>query len=100
MRFFRFFDAITTINDEGEFEKSFKEIYPPVFERRQKDTSYSLGSFLDLGIKIEHRKSMIRKMISYFQWLECYSLQVTFIQKCFYSTFEAHQTDHQTNCKC
>ena len=49
---FRFIDDLTALNDGGEFERSFREIYPPELELKKENVDYSEGSFLDLQIKI------------------------------------------------
>ena len=51
-----FIDDLTAINDGGEFERSSKQIYPPEPELKKENVGCSEGSFLDLAIKIEHKK--------------------------------------------
>ena len=52
---FRFIDDLFAINDHGEFERSFREIYPPELELK-KEHSGDVVSFLDLSIRKEDRK--------------------------------------------
>ena len=75
-------DDLTTIDDDGEFERSCKEIFhPPEFELKMENVDYSEVSFVDLGIKIVHKNLifsfMIKEMISHFQKSECHILLVT-----------------------
>ena len=51
---FRFIDDLLAVNDDGEFEKCFKEIYPPELELKKEHSGDSV-SFLDLGIAIKGR---------------------------------------------
>ena len=51
---FRFIDDLLAINDDGEFERCFKNIYPPELEL-EKEHSGNLVSFLDLSISINGR---------------------------------------------
>jgi len=51
---FRFIDDLVAINDDGEFEKSFKDIYPPELELKKEHGDSSV-SFLDLSISIKGR---------------------------------------------
>ena len=53
---FRFIVDLTTIYDGREIERNCKKIYPPELELKKEDISYFEGSFLDLEIKIEHKK--------------------------------------------
>ena len=53
---FRFIDDLTALNDGGEFEKSFKEIYPPELELKKENVTNTERSFLDLNIKIENNR--------------------------------------------
>ena len=48
---FRFIDDLLAINDDGEFEKCFKKIYPPELELK-KEHGGGLVSFLDLKIEL------------------------------------------------
>ena len=53
---FRFIDDLAAINDHGEFENVYKEIYPPELELKKESTSITEASFLDLNIKIINNK--------------------------------------------
>ena len=53
---FRFIDDLAAINDSGEFEKIFREIYPPELELKRENISSTEASFLDLHIKIDNNK--------------------------------------------
>ena len=57
---FRFIDDLIAINDGGEFERSFKEIYPPELELKRENAESSAGSFLDLLITIKNNKFCIQ----------------------------------------
>ena len=52
----RFIDDLTTLNDSGEFERSFKEIYPPELVLSKENLSNNERSFLDLLIKVENNQ--------------------------------------------
>ena len=52
----RFIDDLTTLNDSGEFERSFKEIYPPELALNKENLSNNERSFLDLLIKVENNQ--------------------------------------------
>ena len=52
----RFIDDLTTLNDSGEFERSFKEIYPPELVLNKENLSNNERSFLDLLIKVENNQ--------------------------------------------
>ena len=51
---FRFIDDLVAINDDGEFERCFKEIYPSELELK-KEHGDSDVSFLDLSISVKGR---------------------------------------------
>ena len=52
---FRFIDDLCAINDGGEFEKCYHDIYPPELElKKENDASHS-ASFLDLDLSISDR---------------------------------------------
>ena len=53
---FRFIDDLAAINDGGEFENSFHEIYPPELELKKENIGNTEGSFLDLFLEIEDNK--------------------------------------------
>ena len=50
---FRFIDDLNAINDAGEFEKHFQDIYPGELELGKENSSNLEASFLDLDIKIK-----------------------------------------------
>ena len=56
---FRFIDDLSAINDGGEFEKNYKEIYPVELELGRENVDSSEASFLDLQIKIEQGKFLV-----------------------------------------
>ena len=47
---FRFIDDLITVNDSGEFEKLFIEIYPPMLTLKKENLSNLCAKFLDLHI--------------------------------------------------
>ena len=51
---FRFIDDLLAVNDDGEFERSFKDIYPPELELKKERGGDSV-SFLDIKISISGR---------------------------------------------
>ena len=53
---FRFIDDLCTINDGGEFEKVFQEIYPPEMELGKENNGISKASFLDMDIEIRENQ--------------------------------------------
>ena len=53
---FRFIDDLTALNDGGEFERSFREIYPPELELKKENIDNTNGSFLYLTIKIKNNR--------------------------------------------
>jgi len=56
---FRFIDDLVAINDNGEFERCYSEIYPPELELKKENIGYSEGTFLDLMIGIRDNKFFI-----------------------------------------
>ena len=56
---FRFIDDLVAINDNGEFERCYSEIYPPELELGKKNVGYNQGTFLDLKIEIREEKFLI-----------------------------------------
>ena len=56
---FRFIDDLAAINDGGEFENVFQDIYPPELELKQENHNNTEASFLDLDIKIENNKFVL-----------------------------------------
>ena len=43
----------------GEFKRNFKEICPPEIDLEIENKGYSMAYLLELGDKIEHKKSLI-----------------------------------------
>ena len=56
---FRFIDDLVAINDNGEFERCYSEIYPPELELGKENIGYNQGTFLDLKIEIREEKFVI-----------------------------------------
>ena len=56
---FRFIDDLNAINDGGEFESNFRNIYPEELQLNKENTSNFETSFLDLQIKIENGKFVV-----------------------------------------
>ena len=54
--FFRFIDDLIAINDDGEFEKSFREIYPPEMELKRENSKDDAASYLDLGLEVKAKQ--------------------------------------------
>ena len=67
-KIFRFIDDLNALNNGGEFEQSFKEIYPPELILKMQNVSNNKGSFLNLFDKIGKINfpfsSIIREMTS------------------------------------
>ena len=55
---FRFIDDLSALNDEGEFSKSFHEIYPKEMELKQENKTETSASYLELAMAIEDRQIM------------------------------------------
>ena len=53
---FRFIDDLVAINDNYEFEKCYKEIYPSELELKKENKNNSTATFLDLDISIKEGK--------------------------------------------
>jgi len=53
---FRFIDDLIALNDDGEFSKSFREIYPPEMELKRENREDNAASYLDLGLEIEDKQ--------------------------------------------
>ena len=53
---FRFIDDLNAINDNGEFEKNIKNIYPEELELKKENVGINDATFLDLGIEIKNKK--------------------------------------------
>lgn len=47
--FFWFIDDLATINNGGEFERSYREIYAPEFELKKENIDFSKGLLLSFG---------------------------------------------------
>ena len=56
---FRFIDDLSAINDGGEFERNFKDIYPRELELGKENLINDEASFLDLNIRIQNNKFRI-----------------------------------------
>ena len=56
---FRFIDDLSSINDNGEFERSYKEIYPEELELGKENLDESEASFLDLSIKLKNNQFQV-----------------------------------------
>ena len=57
---FRFIDDLTAINDGGEFERCFLNIYPPELELKKENVGNCDATFLDLDLTIVDRKFNIK----------------------------------------
>ena len=53
---FRFIDDLIAANDYGEFERSFKEIYPPELSLKKENEIDTAGTFYDLDIVVKDGK--------------------------------------------
>ena len=53
---FRFIDDLIAANDYGEFERSFKEIYPPELTLKKENKIDTEGTFYDLDIAVREGK--------------------------------------------
>ena len=53
---FRFIDDLSAINDGGDFDNIYKDIYPAELELGKENINNNEASFLDLHIKIENNK--------------------------------------------
>ena len=53
---FRFIDDLITINDMGEFNNFFRDIYPSELDLKKENIDNSNASFLDLAIEIKDNK--------------------------------------------
>ena len=54
---FRFIDDLNSINDGGEFESNYSNIYPEELQLGKENTDKHEASFLDLNIKIKDGRS-------------------------------------------
>ena len=59
---FRFIDDLNAINDGGEFERCYKDIYPPELELKKENVGYDNASFLDLDITINENRTFSLKL--------------------------------------
>ena len=57
---FRFIDDLLSLNDDGEFAKSFCEIYPPEMEIKKENDSDTSASYLELGIAMNDGTAMTK----------------------------------------
>ena len=53
---FRFLDDLNSINDSGEFESNYSNIYPEELQLGKENTDKHEASFLDLNNKIKDGK--------------------------------------------
>ena len=57
---FRFIDDLNALNDNSEFERCYKEIYPPELELKKENVDIHNASFLDLDISIVDGKFVLK----------------------------------------
>ena len=57
---FRFIDDLTAINDGGEFERCFRDIYPSELKLKKENVGSLDATFLDLELSITDRKFNIK----------------------------------------
>ena len=57
---FRFIDDLDAMNDCGEFEKCFKDIYPQELELKKENNGNKQATFLDLDISVNDNKFEIK----------------------------------------
>jgi len=53
---FRFIDDLCAINDNSEFEKNFKDIYPEELDLKKENANNTEASFLDISITIDNKR--------------------------------------------
>lgn len=53
---FRFIDDLSIFNDNGEFEKNIKNIYPKELELKKENNGHLQATFLDLNIEIKNKR--------------------------------------------
>ena len=53
---FRYIDDLIALNNNNEFDKHYKEIYPPELELKKENIDPTEASFLDLSIKIRESR--------------------------------------------
>ena len=72
-------------NDDGEYKRSLREIFPPEFEHNKENDINTEGSFLDLGIKIKDNRFSIslydNKALFSLSLLECLIYAAIFLLK-------------------
>ena len=56
LNIFRFIDDLIAANDYGEFERSFREIYPPELSLKKENEIDTEGTFYDLDISVKEGK--------------------------------------------
>ena len=56
---YRFTDNLLVMNDNKEFEDSFREIYPAELELRKENAKDNLATLLDLNITIKKEKQFL-----------------------------------------
>ena len=56
---FRFIDDLSAINDNGEFEKNCRDIYPEELELGKENQSNTEATFLDLNIRITNNQFLV-----------------------------------------
>ena len=56
---YRFTDNLLAMNDNKEFEDSFREIYPAELELRKENAKDNLATLLDLNITIKKEKQFL-----------------------------------------
>ena len=77
------------MNDAGEIEKNFLEIYPPELELKNVNDINTEDSFLDLGIEVKDKRSSISlldkqlKGFSFFLLLDCFIYVTIFVLRYF-----------------
>ena len=86
---FRFTDDLIVLNVGGEFERSFKENYPPELILKKENLSNNEGSFLDLQIKVQNNQFSIHlyKKKDGFHFSIVIMPYLNIPSKMFYSTF-------------
>ena len=52
----RFIDDLCTINNSGDFDEQWKEVYPEQLQLNKENEENTEATFLDLHLKIENRK--------------------------------------------
>ena len=79
---FRFIDDLNSINDVGEFENNYSNIYPDELQLGKENTNEHEASFMDLNIKIKDGKfhfwSLIKEIHFLFLLSECQTSQVMY----------------------